>query len=230
MPAKHLADWMNQYPDAKFVNLYGPTEITCNCSYYPIDRANVPEKLPIGHVFPGKEIYLLDENGHIIPDSETESGTETIGEICVAGNELALGYYNNEEATAKAFVEIPDIGRVYKTGDLGFRKEGMLHFAGRRDFQIKHNGHRIELEEIERAMNSLTGIGQACCIYDTAKYRIVVYYTGDAGNECPDRKQIVAGLKEKLPEYMLPNIYKYMEELPISKNGKIDRNKLRELT
>ena len=104
-----------------------------------------------------------------------------------------------------------------------------MNFAGRRDFQIKHNGHRIELEEIERAMNSLSGIGQACCIYDSVKYRIVAYYTGDSASECPDKKQIVAGLKTKLPEYMLPNIYKFMEELPLSKNGKIDRNKLRTL-
>ena len=223
MPAKHLKDWMDQYPEAEFVNLYGPTEITCNCSYYRIDRASVPEKLPIGHVFPGKEIYLIDEKGRIIPESETE----TIGEICVAGNELALCYYKNEEATSNAFVQIEGIGRVYKTGDLGFRKDGLLHFAGRRDFQIKHNGHRIELEEVERAMNSLQGIGQACCLYDAVKYRIVAFYTGDSDAECPDRKQIVAGLKNKLPEYSLPNIYKYKEELPLSKNGKIDRNALR---
>ena len=226
MPSKHLKDWMNEYPDAEFVNLYGPTEITCNCTYYRIDKASVPEKLPIGNVFPGKEIYLLDEKGHIIPESEED----TIGEICVAGEELALGYYNNEEATAKAFVELENLGRVYKTGDLGYRKGGLLHFAGRRDFQIKHNGHRIELEEVERAFNSLPGIGQAACIYDPVKYRIIAYYTGDVSKEeAPDKKQIVAGLKEKLPEYMLPNIYRYMEELPLSKNGKIDRNKLREL-
>ena len=226
MPSKHLKDWMQQYPDAEFVNLYGPTEITCNCSYYRIDKNDVPEKLPIGNVYPGKVIYLVDENGSIIPESETE----TVGEICVAGNELALGYYNNEEATSKAFVELKDLGRVYKTGDLGFRRDGLLHFAGRRDFQIKHNGHRIELEEVERALNSLPEIGQACCIYDANKYRIIAYYTGDASSSgVPDKKSIVAGLKEKLPEYMLPNIYKYMEELPLSKNGKIDRNKLREM-
>ena len=233
MPAKHLKDWMDQYPDAEFVNLYGPTEITCNCSYYRIDRKDVPEKLPIGHVFPGKEIYLVADDGRVIPESETD----TIGEICVAGNELALGYYNNPEATAKAFVTLDGIGKVYRTGDLGYRKDGLLHFAGRHDFQIKHNGHRIELEEIERAMNSLTGIMQACCLYDSAKYRIVVYYstekttsqdsTADGG--VLDKKQIVAGLKQKLPEYMLPNVYKPMDELPLSKNGKIDRNKLREL-
>ena len=231
MPAKHLKDWMEQYPDAKFVNLYGPTEITCNCSYYEIDRDSVPEKLPIGNVFPGKIIYLLDESGNIIPD--TEEGT--IGEICVGGNELALGYYNNEEATSKAFTELSGVGRIYKTGDLGYRQNGLLHFGGRRDFQIKHNGHRIELEEIERALNSLPGISQSCCIYDVDKYRIVAYYTiesikNDAANEALaviDKKQIVAGLKEKLPEYMLPNIYKCIEDMPLTKNGKIDRNLLR---
>ena len=248
MPAKHLKDWMDSYPNAEFVNLYGPTEITCNCSYYRIDREEVPEKLPIGYEFPGKTILLLDDEGKIIP--ETEEGTT--GEICVAGNELALCYYNNEEATNKAFVEIEGYGRIYKTGDLGFRKNGMLQFAGRKDFQIKHNGHRIELEEIERAMNGLSCVGQACCIYDMEKYRIVAYYTDskdDAQDESVDvslsdeekeklekqkaatlKKEIVAGLKDKLPEYMIPNVFRYLEEMPLSKNGKVDRNYLRQLT
>ncbi len=231
MPSKHLADWMAVYPDATFVNLYGPTEITCNCAYYVVNskthkeagdiyNGDIPEKLPVGYVYPGKEIYLIDDKGNIIPETEEK----TVGEIIVAGSELALGYYNNKEATDKAFVQIEGIGRVYKTGDLGYRASGLLYFAGRRDFQIKHNGHRIELEEIERAMNSLSGIGQACCIFDNVKYRIIAYYTSDTAI---DRKEIVAGLKEKLPEYMLPNIYKCLEELPLTKNGKIDRNKLR---
>ena len=256
MPAKHLKDWMESYPEAEFVNLYGPTEITCNCSYYRIDRAEVPEKLPIGYEFPGKTILLLDDEGKTIPEKEEE----ITGEICVAGNELALCYYNNEEATNKAFVEIEGYGRIYKTGDLGFRKNGMLQFAGRKDFQIKHNGHRIELEEIERAMNGLSCIGQACCIYDLEKYRIVAFYTdsksdsgttlradaqGKSGNEEVSeeekeklakqkaavlKKEIVAGLKDKLPEYMIPNVFRYLEEMPLSKNGKVDRNYLRQLT
>lgn len=248
MPAKHLKDWMDSYPEAEFVNLYGPTEITCNCTYYRIDRTEVPEKLPIGYEFPGKTILLLDDEERIVP--ETEEGTT--GEICVAGNELALCYYNNEEATNKAFVELEGYGRIYKTGDLGFRKDGMLQFAGRKDFQIKHNGHRIELEEIERAMNGLSCVGQACCIYDMEKYRIVAYYTDskdDAQDESVDvslsdeekeklekqkaatlKKEIVAGLKDKLPEYMIPNVFRYLEEMPLSKNGKVDRNYLRQLT
>ncbi len=261
MPAKHLKDWMDSYPEAEFVNLYGPTEITCNCTYYRIDNKDVPEKLPIGYEFPGKTILLLDDEGRIIP--ETEEGTT--GEICVAGNELALCYYNNEEATSKAFVEIQLENssasddeskqlseRIYKTGDLGYRKDGLLYFAGRKDFQIKHNGHRIELEEIERAMNGLSCVGQACCIYDMEKYRIVAYYTDSkdgAQNENVDagvsteekeklakqkaaalKKEIVAGLKDKLPEYMIPNVFRYLEEMPLSKNGKVDRNYLRQLT
>ena len=227
MPVKHLKDWIAQYPDAKFVNLYGPTEITCNCTFYRIDNENIPEKLPIGSIYPGKIVEIYDEEGKLI-DEKTE---EKVGELCVSGKCLALGYYNNPEATAKAFVERPGSGqdgesageRMYKTGDLAYWKDGELYFAGRRDFQIKHNGHRLELEEIERALNSLSQVQQACCIYDMEKYRIVAFYTGTN-----DRKGIVEGLKKRLPEYSLPNVYKYMEELPLSKNGKIDRAVLRQ--
>ena len=223
MPIKHLTDWMKVYPEAKFVNLYGPTEITCNCTYYELPEVPAPEdKIPSGYVFPGKVIYLMDEEGRIIP-SDTENVT---GEICVGGNELALGYYNNAEATGAAFIEIDIDGekqKIYKTGDLGYRAGGLIYFAGRRDFQIKHNGHRIELEEVERALGSLPGIQQACCIYDHEKYRIIAFCAGTA-----DKKAVVAGLKEKLPEYSLPNVYKFMEELPLTKNGKIDRKLLKE--
>ena len=224
MPVRHLTDWMKVYPEAKFVNLYGPTEITCNCTYYEIENVPAPEdRIPSGYVFPGKVIYLMDEEGNIIPaDSENVTG-----EICVGGNELALGYYNNEAATSAAFIEKEIDGKtekIYKTGDLGYREGGLIYFAGRRDFQIKHNGHRIELEEVERALAGLPGIQQACCIYDHEKYRIVAFLAGDS-----DKKTVVAGLKEKLPEYSLPNVYKFMEELPLTKNGKIDRKKLKEI-
>jgi len=223
MPAKHLADWMRQYPKAQFVNLYGPTEITCNCTYYRIPQlVQEGQKLPIGEPYPGKQITLWDEDGNVIgPEKE-----EVTGELCVSGDGLALGYYHNDAATQAAFVQrkMPDgtFKRIYKTGDLAYRKDGRLYFAGRKDFQIKHNGHRIELEEIERAMNALPQVAQACCIYDTERYRIVAYYTGTE-----DKKGIVEGLRGRLPEYMLPNAYRFLEELPLTKNGKIDRNQLR---
>lgn len=224
MPVKHLTDWMKVYPDAAFVNLYGPTEITCNCTYYELPGIPGPEdRIPSGHTFPGKRVFIMDEEGNIIP----ETSENVTGEICVGGKELALGYYNNPEATEAAFIEKDIDGRkekIYRTGDLGYRENGLIYFAGRRDFQIKHNGHRIELEEVERALAGLPGIQQACCIYDHEKYRIIAYLAGDT-----DKKAVVAGLKEKLPEYSLPNVYKFMEELPLTKNGKIDRKKLKEI-
>ncbi len=224
MPTKHLGDWMQQYPNAAFVNLYGPTEVTCNCAYYRIDRKYEPgEKIPAGFPYPGKEVWLVNDKGEQIDPSHDGE----VGELCCKGG-LALGYYRNEEATKKAFIETGNTDesgiseRYYRTGDLAYWQDGLLYFAGRSDFQIKHNGHRIELEEIERYMNAIPFVQQSCCLYDHEKYRIVAFYTGEN-----DKKQIVALLKEKLPEYMLPNVYRYMEELPLTKNGKIDRGYLR---
>ncbi|MCR5283347.1 MAG: amino acid adenylation domain-containing protein [Lachnospiraceae bacterium] len=223
MPAKHLADWKAQYPDALFVNLYGPTEITCNCTYHIIDKDYAPgEKIPIGTAYPGKQILLLDETDNLItPDQE-----DVTGELCVSGSGLAIGYYHNPEATDRAFIQYPDAGgnsvRVYRTGDLAYYHEGLLYFAGRKDFQIKHNGHRIELEEIERCINALDQVQQACCIYDEEKYRLIAFYTG-----CEDQKAIIEQLKKKLPEYMIPNRFRYLEQLPLTKNGKVDRKLLK---
>ncbi len=229
MPVKHLLDWIKQYPDAEFVNLYGPTEITCNCSYYRIEKDFDPEKgLPIGYPYPGKEISLLDENDRLIdPSCEDKEG-----EVCVSGEGLAIGYYNNKEATDKAFIhyELPGKGmvRMYRTGDLALYRGGLLYFAGRKDFQIKHNGHRIELEEIERHLSSVEGILQACCMYDEKRNRIMAFYSAEDPASL-DKKTIVEALKVKLPEYMIPNSFKSLDELPLTKNGKIDRRKLREM-
>ncbi len=225
MPASHLADWMRQYPDAQFINLYGPTEITCNCTYYRIDRIpGAGEKIPIGTAYPKKEVFLLDEEQRLILPTDQDH----TGELCVAGNCLALGYYHNEAATKAAFVSgiLPDgsTGRYYRTGDLACYRDGLLYFRGRRDFQIKHNGHRIEPEEIERAMNALEQVDQACCIVDEKKYRLVAFY---AGRE--DKAGIVSELKKKLPEYMIPGVFRFMEELPLTKNGKVDRMGLKQL-
>ena len=222
MPVKHLCDWMDQYPDASFVNLYGPTEITCNCTYYRITERPDPEKgIPIGTAYPGKQIYLLDDEDGII-DAGTQ---EKEGELCVTGAGLAIGYYNNSEATDKAFIyyDIPGKGkeRMYRTGDLAFYRDGLLYFAGRKDFQIKHNGHRIELEEIERHVNSVEGVEQSCCLYDEKRYRITVFYVGSAG-----KKEIVASLKGRLPEYMIPSAFKQVESFSLTKNGKTDRRAL----
>ena len=150
MPIKHLNAWRAQYQDAMFVNLYGPTEITCNCTYYIIDREfGLDEKLPMGKPFANERVFLLDDEDRLV-DAERPG---ELGEICVSGTAVTLGYLRNPEKTAAAFVQNPLNDRyletIYRTGDLGYYSEdGELFFSSRKDFQIKHMGHRIELGEI----------------------------------------------------------------------------------
>lgn len=222
MPIKMLNIWRQYYPNAMFVNLYGPTEITCNCLYYIVDREfENTEKLPLGIPFKNEGVLYLNEQNKPIGVGET-------GEICVVGTCLALGYYRNPEKTAAAFVQNPCNDRypelMYRTGDLAELSEnGEYYFAARKDFQIKHMGHRIELEEIEIHMNAVDGVTRASCLFDEEKNKIVAYYVGSI-----DKKELIDGLKAKLPKYMIPNIIYQVDTLPINKNGKIDRQKLRQ--
>lgn len=223
MPIRHLNYWKSYLPDVMYVNLYGPTEITCNCTYYVIDREFQPgDMLPIGAAFPNEKVFLLDEQDKEV----TENGVE--GEICVSGTALALGYFNNEEQTNKSFVQnplnpwYPEV--IYRTGDIGIYNNGELCFASRKDFQIKHMGHRIELGEIEAALEKIEEVKRSCCIFNTMKNKIVCYYQGDI-----DKKTLVKQLKTILPDYMIPNAFRQMEALPITKNGKVDRKMLKEM-
>lgn len=227
MPVKALNDWMGHLPDAEFVNLYGPTEITCNCTYYRIGKrfAN-DEVLPIGKAFRNTEVFLLNEQNELIPVTQPE----VTGEICVRGTCLALGYYHNEEKTKEAFVQNPlnkyYPERIYRTGDLGYYDgEGNLFFASRRDFQIKHMGHRIELGEIEVAVNALDFVDVGCCIFDEKKEKIILCYQS---KEVCD-KQIIRELARSLPKFMWPQKFKHFEQIPMNKNSKLDRVLLKEL-
>ena len=152
-----------------------------------------------------------------------EAKTNEVGEICIRGTSLTLGYYNNWEKTNEVFVQnplnkaYPEL--VYRTGDLGkYNEYGELIFVSRKDYQIKHMGHRIELGEIEANVNMLEQIKIARCIYDERKGRIVLYYVGNIAE-----KDLAATLKEKLPRYMLPNNFIQLEQMPFTANGKIDR-------
>ena len=218
MPVKDLNYWREWVEDAVYVNLYGPTEITCNCSYYIVDKEiSVEESIPIGESFRNCEMLLLDEKNQLVTEDMQ------IGEICVRGSCLALGYYNNPERTQAAFTQNPlqsaYMENIYRTGDLGRYKDGELYYVARKDYQIKHMGHRIELGEIETAVYAMDCIEAACCIFDEKREKILLCY--QAGQECD--KMIVKHLSDKLPKYMWPNRYKHYTELPLNKNGKIDR-------
>ena len=225
MPVKALNYWIDNVPDALYVNLYGPTEITCNCTYFVINgKQDEWKALPIGKPFRNTRVLLLDEKREKLVTKPGE-----VGELCVAGTSLALGYWNNPEKTKEAFFQDPSITQypstIYGTGDMAFYDEnGDLVFASRRDFQIKHMGHRIELGEIEVALNAIPFIETSCCLYDEARGKIVCFYQ----SQSEDTRAIVKILGEKLPKYMWPNIFKRYDKLPMNKNSKIDRVKLKE--
>lgn len=216
-PIKQFNIWKETLPDAKFTNLYGPTETTGMCCYYKVNRDfALDEVMPVGRPFHNTEILLLNEKNELAKDGE-------VGEICVRGTSLTLGYYHNFEKTNEAFVQNPLNDRypelIYRTGDLGKRNEfGELVFVSRKDYQIKHMGHRIELGEIEVNVNMLDGISSSCCVYNKEKGKIVLFYVGEM-----EVKDLVSTLKEKLPRYMIPNRVEKLDTMPLTANGKLDR-------
>ena len=225
MPIKQLNVWKKYLPGAMYVNLYGPTEITCNCTYYVLDPGKeygLEEVIPAGTAFENEKVFLLDEENQEVDPSDL-SGE---GEICVGGTCVALGYYRDPERTAAAFVQNPLNDRyperIYRTGDIGrYDADGNLVYVSRKDFQIKHLGHRIELGEVEADTMARDGVSRACCIYDAKKKRLILFYTGER-----DKKDLEKELKEILPPFMVPNKTIRLEEMPLNKNGKIDRHAL----
>ena len=217
MPVRQLRLWQRTLPNAEFINLYGPTEITCNCTFFRVDRIfNEDEKIPIGKPFPGRKIFLLDTDGKRITEMDS------VGEICVAGESLSNGYYHAPEETAKRFKKDPDGQKYYLTGDLGYwGPDGELYFSGRKDFQVKIMGRRIELEEVEYALSQMPGVERSCCIADTGRKMLMAYYCGTA-----DRKKLRSQMRKKLPAYMVPQKLIRVERIPLTKNGKTDRAKL----
>lgn len=225
MPEKHLKSWRSHLPNAMFVNLYGPTEITCNCTYHILaPEGDYSNGIPIGIPFPNEDVFLLDEQNQKI------SATEVPGEICVRGTALALGYYANPEQNAVHFVQnplnpyYPEL--IYRTGDLGkLNADGEFVFCGRKDFQIKHMGHRIELEEVERAISAVDGVERCCCIFDEKKSKLRGFYLGSI-----EKEELHNRLVQTLPAFMVPGLLRRLDDMPLNKNGKIDRKKLSELT
>ena len=222
MPNECLRAWQDHLPEARFVNQYGPTETTASCTYYEIDHpVEKDEKILIGKAYNNYHVFLLNEDL-----SETPPGE--IGEICVSGPILALGYYNDPERTNSAFVMNPNNTgypeRMYKTGDYGrFREDGLLEFHGRKDRQVKYMGHRVELDEIEYAAHQADHVEEAAALYDDNKENLVLYYTGKS-----DRKELVKNIRKILPGFMVPRKVYQLEVIPKLANGKPDMNALKE--
>lgn len=222
MPAKLLNKWRKMVPDAVYANLYGPTEIAVDCTYYIVDREfEETENIPIGIACKNTDILVLNDQDNLVSAGE-------IGELCVRGSCIAYGYYGNPSKTEEVFVQNPLNDKypekIYRTGDLVmYNEQRELLFIGRKDFQIKHRGYRIELGEIETAISSAPDVENSCALYDEENKRIVVF----AVPETLDKKAVYAHLKRLLPQYMLPSVIITEEALPLNPNGKIDRHVLK---
>lgn len=220
MPIKTIRYWL-EHLAADYYNVYAPTEVSFNCSYYPVKADNLDnwERLPIGKPISGNQILIIKENGE-----EAKAGES--GEIYVLGCGLAMGYYNNPERTAESFVQNPLQScypeTAYRTGDQGyFDEEGNLHFMGRLDYQIKHLGYRIELGEIEDAVMQLSEVKNCACLYKKEEQKIIAFVEGNL-----EEKAVFDYLSEKLPRYMLPKQIIFKETFPLNRNNKIDRKEL----
>ena len=219
--SKYLRIWQEALPDVLYVNQYGPTEATASCSYYVVsEKVQDDTVLPIGKPYDNYKIMLLNDDDTLTTDGE-------IGQICVGGPVVALGYYGNEEMTAKSFIQNPlnpnyrDV--IYKTGDLGrWNEDGNLMFHGRMDRQIKHLGHRIELGEIEEFAKTISGVEDCCSLYHKEKENLYLFYTGDATS-----KDIVLKFRSSMPAFMVPRKLIQLEALPTLPNGKIDMQTLK---
>ncbi len=218
-PKKDYKIWRDNLSNARFFNLYGPTEATgMSCFWYADRELSEDEPIPIGRPFDNTDVMLIDDEGREAME----------GEICIRGTCVTMGYYNNPEKTAEAFAQNPlnsAYGElVYRTGDIGrLNERGELVFITRRDSQIKHMGHRIELGDIESTSLKREGVKRACCVYDKDKKRIVLFYVGET-----DIGELQKFLAANLPRYMLPTICEKLTALPLTDNGKIDRRALRE--
>ena len=222
MPAKQLRTWQEKLPNVRFVNLYGPTEITVDCTYFDVKRHYADDEyIPIGKACRNMQVIVLKED-------DTEASVGEVGELCVRGSGVALGYYGNRAKTDEAFVQNPlnplynDI--IYRTGDLVKPEaDGNLVFVSRKDFQVKHKGNRIELGEIEVAVNAIEGVTNAACIFDQAQDKLVLYYTTTDGQPM----DIINLVKERIPVYMFPEVVNHLVQMPHNLNGKIDRIELK---
>lgn len=219
MPNKHLNYWRKYLPQSKYVNMFGPTEVTVICAYYIAEREFFDdEPLPIGYPCRNCDVFIL-------VDGKREAKGSEQGELCVRGTSLALGYYGNPEKTREAFIQNPlntaYPETIYCTGDIAYRNElGELMYAGRKDSQIKHNGYRIELGEIETAVLGSHLVENCCVVYDSANKKIVLFYQAKKELNLPEFQKIIMA---KIPKYMIPAQYHRVDVMKQNTNGKIDR-------
>jgi amino acid adenylation domain-containing protein len=208
------------------INLYGPTEAAVDVTFFSCQRNSTDKTVPIGRPIANTYIVILDVNRQPV-------SIGVAGELNIGGVSLARGYLNQPELTAEKFLpnSIPELGtdRLYRTGDLArFMPDGNVEFLGRVDHQVKIRGNRIELGEIEAALKDQPEIAQAVVVVreDRPGDRRLAAYLLATDGAALESAELRRRLKMRLPDYMLPSSYTYLEEIPLTSNGKFDRNAL----
>ncbi|WP_223723683.1 non-ribosomal peptide synthase/polyketide synthase [Pseudomonas aeruginosa] len=240
MPPESLVAWKAAgLEHVRLLNTYGPTEATVtvttlDCAPYVDGGKAIPATMPIGKVLPGRAIYLLDDAGQPAP-------VGAVGELVIGAELLARGYFKRPDLTAARFIPDPfdeqGGGRLYRTGDLArYGADGVIEYVGRVDHQVKVRGFRIELGEIEACLGEHPAVREALviAIEGTAGAQLVAYLVPQAEAlasatlevQAALRNELKALLRDSLPEYMVPAHLLFLERLPLSPNGKVDRKAL----
>ena len=217
------AQLLERFPQAKVWNMYGPTEATVATTSILIDAAILQQysPLPVGHVMPGTRVFILDHNGEALPANER-------GEIIIVGPNVSPGYIGRRDLTAQAFFEYTG-QHAYKTGDRGRFRDGLLFFEGRMDEQMKLSGYRIELGDVETNLRKLSTVRDAVVIpviKNGTAQSLTAFIMLTARAEPSDFKlahNLRRQLGERLPAYMLPRKFVFLDVFPMTANGKVDR-------
>lgn len=229
LSARHVRRTLDALRGCQVINGYGPTEnTTFTCCHVMRHGDDVPDSVPIGRPISNTTVYILDDQLRAVPPG-------TIGELFAGGDGVALGYLNDENATAEKFVRDPfvpdEAARMYRTGDLArVDARGVIEFCGRADNQVKISGHRIEPGEIEAALRTTERVKDVCvvarAIEDGSKHLIAYYVPAEPQPTAADLRALLAA---SLPSYMVPGAFVPMDVLPLTPNGKVDRAALPEL-
>jgi len=203
------------------INGYGPTEFTVCSSYHVVNQSKRYTRIPIGRPVPNSISVIVDNMGHLVPRGIP-------GELCLIGRQMSRGYWRQAEQTASHFTPCPFLAgeTMYHTGDVAmWNKDGELEYLGRTDNQVKFNGYRIELSEIESRMTAFQPVTFAAAVVIKEKNTktLAAYYCAD--REMPPHT-VLHYLSSNLPKYMMPQVVAQIDKMPMTPNGKIDKEAL----